>query len=108
MIFPDLPKHYTWMQHAPELAQNRTPAVEHTETNAGPCTAKTPLRGPGKITVEEWWIKHGLAEDPAAGPRRMRTESIDYCSRDALEFYALCIGMVCWIVYWYGVHLGAW
>jgi len=105
MIFPDLPKHYQWMQTAPELAQNR-----HVEL----ATVKTPLRGlehdkeQSKITAEEWWQKHGLAKDPAAVSSRIEKEPIDWLARDAWEFYALCIGMLCWIVYWYGVHSGAW
>lgn len=103
MIFPDLPKHYTWQQYSKEL-------VLDTVT-----TVKTPLHGveetagPSRISVEEWWIAHGLATDPAAIPtHRSRNEPIDYWAKDALEFYALCLGIVCWIVYWYGVHHGAW
>ena len=102
MIFPDLPKHYTWMQHAPELTQNRTPTVET------PLRSLEDVTGQSKITVEEWWIKHGLATDPAAGSSRNTEESIDWWAKDALEFYALCTAMVCWCVYWYGVHRGVW
>lgn len=94
------------MQTAPELAQNRSPKL---------ATVKTPLResaeptGPSRITVEEWWIKHGLAQDPAASSARSWENSkIDWWAKDAVEFYALCAGMICWIVYWYGVHTGAW
>lgn len=96
MIFPELPKKHAWQQ--PIAAS----------------TVETPLRGveddtgQSRITVEEWWIKHGLATDPAAAPSRNPEEPIDWLARDALEFYALCVTMVCWIAYWYGVHLGAW
>lgn len=93
------------MQTAPELAENRDPELT---------TQKTPLRGveevagSSRISVEEWWIKHGLATDPAAAPMRSRQEPVDFGSKDAWEFYLLCVFMVCWIVYWYGTHRGLW
>lgn len=103
MIFPDLPRAYTYTWTQTKFSVNDT------------TDEKTPLResieprGTGKITVEEWWIKHGLAQDPAAIPtQRSRNEPIDWTSRDSIEFYVLCIGMICWIAYWYGVHQGAW
>jgi hypothetical protein len=105
MIFPDLPKHYSWMQTAPELLQNRTGIHTLTET---PLRGLEDVAGQSKITVEEWWIKHGLATDPAAVSRHSEGEPINWWAKDALEFYALCVTMVCWIVYWYGVHRGLW
>ncbi len=87
------------MQTAPEIVQN---------------TVETPLRGveeatgSSSITIEGWWIKHGLATDPAAGLKISSTEPIDWWAKDAWEFYALCLAMIGWIAYWYGVHLGAW
>ena len=109
MIFPDLPKHYQWQHSAPELIQNRDPVLEHVQANVGPCTAKAPLRGPRGITAEEWLVERGYSVGPAAGSReRAEKESINWFAQDALEFYALCAGMLCWIVYWYGVHVGLW
>ncbi len=99
MIFPDLPKHYQWMQTAPELEQNRT-AEDH--------SVQAPLRGPQRISADEWFEQHGFNVGPAAGSARNPKEPIDWLARDAWEFYALCLAMVCWIVYWYGAHLGAW
>ena len=99
MIFPDLPKHYQWMQTAPELVQNRTAEVH---------TVQAPLQGFAGMTVDEWFDQHGYSVGPAAGSARNPEEPIDWLARDAWEFYALCIGMLCWIVYWYGVHMGAW
>lgn len=99
MIFPELPKRSTWLYTATDNTAHsvETPLRESTEPT-----------GSSRITVEEWWIKHGLATDPAAAPLRSRQEPIDWLARDALEFYALCTGMVCWIVYWYGTHRGLW
>ncbi len=95
MIFPELPKRYNLTLKPPSV--------------------QTPLRGievqeePAKITVEEWYIKHGLAGDPAAGKYTPRTkEPIDWFARDAGEFYLLCAAMTVWIVYWYGSHRGWW
>lgn len=111
MIFPHLPKHYEWIMRAPEL---QVTTHDYTDIDESQHCAKTPLhnytelREPGRITVEEWWIKHGLATDPAAAPRRNTEEPIDWLAKDALEFYALCLGILCWIVYWYGLHHGAW
>jgi hypothetical protein len=102
MIFPHLPKHYEWIMRAPEL---QVTTIDYAET---PLHDPTEPTGSSRITVEEWWIKHGLARDPAAAPLRSRQEPIDWLARDALEFYALCLGILCWIVYWYGVHHGAW
>ena len=93
MIFPELPKRMNFEQ-------------AH--------TVKTPLHvieepeQLGRITVEEWWVKHGLATDPAALSSRSHGEPIDWWGRDAGEFYALCTAMLCWIVYWRGIHIGAW
>lgn len=105
MIFPDLPKHYSWMQTAPELLQNRTGMHELAET---PLRGLEETTGSSRITVEEWWIKHGLATDPAAAPSRSAQEPVDFWSKDAWEFYLLCAAMICWIVYWYGIHRGVW
>jgi hypothetical protein len=105
MIFPHLPKYYQWQQTAPELSVNRDPV----EIQAEPCTAKTPLRHSGAISMEEWFDQHGYSTGPAAvSARKTEPEPINWLARDAWEFYALCIGMLCWIVYWYGVHMGVW
>ncbi len=94
MIFPELPRHYYGYN------------TVHTET---------PLRGLeetkelSRITVEEWYIKHGLATDPAAAPSRISSkEPIDWFARDAIEFYAVCVIMTAWITVWLGVHRGWW
>lgn len=106
MIFPHLPKHYTWMQTAPELLQNRTGIHTLVET---PLHESTEPTGPSRITVEEWWIKHGLATDPAASSAQSKdSAAIDWTGKDAWEFYALCIAMICWIAFWYGTHRGMW
>lgn len=103
MIFPELPKRNPWLTHC----MHNTLETVHIQ--------KTPLRGNentkelSKKDIEAWWIKHGLATDPAAIPtHRSRNEPIDYWAKDAVEFYALCTGIVCWIVYWFGVHHGVW
>lgn len=102
MIFPDVPKRYSWN------------TMRQMECSDPIITGKTPLHGqeeptgPSRITVEEWWIRHGLAADPAALTRHRAAEPVDWWGNDAWEFYALCLGIVCWIVYWYGVHHGAW
>jgi len=99
MIFPELPKRYQWIQHSPELANT------HTQTPLHMIEEPT---GPSRITVEEWWIQHGLAQDPAALPKRSPGEKIDWLAKDAWEFYFLIISMIAWIAYWYGVHMGVW
>ncbi len=95
MIFPELPKRYNLTLEPPSV--------------------QTPLRGievqeeTQKVNVEEWFIKHGLAGDPAAGKYTPRTkEPINWLARDAGEFYLLCVVMTVWIVYWYGSHRGWW
>lgn len=102
MIFPQLPKRYSWIQHSPELV------TEHSVDVKTPLHSIVEPTGSSRITVEEWWIKHGLATDPAALSKHSGGEPIDWWARDAWEFYTLCAGIVCWIVYWYGVHHGAW
>lgn len=103
MIFPELPKRYNLTLKPPSVQ------------TIGPCTAKAPLHSPEeprvehKITVEEWYVKHGLATDPAAGKYTPRTkEQIDWLAKDAWEFYALCTAMTVWIVYWLGIHRSWW
>lgn len=102
MIFPDLPKRINFEQ------------ANTYEAHEALMTVETPLRGVEQattssgITVQEWWIKHGLATDPAAMSSRNPEEPIDYWAADAWEFYALCTAMLCWIVYWWGLHHGAW
>jgi len=94
MIFPELPRR----QQLLTLNTIKTPLRSVEEPEQDP-----------KITVEEWWIQHGLATDPAVSPTRTnRNEPIDWFARDAIEFYILCISMAFWIVYWYGVHRGVW
>lgn len=97
MIFPELPKKHAWQQSV-VTSTVETPLRESTEPT-----------GSSRITVEEWWIKHGLATDPAASSTRSRENlTIDWFSKDAVEFYALCVAMIAWCVYWRGVHIGAW
>ncbi len=93
MIFPELPKRMNFEQADTVKTPLHSVEVEQTQ---------------GRITVEEWWIKHGLATDPAALPSRSREEPIDWLAKDAWEFYALCAAMLGWIVYWRGIHIGAW
>ena len=99
MIFPDLPKRIDW---------TRADHIEAVEAYR----AKTPLQGieepvpQSRITVEEWYIKHGLATDPAALNRSK--EPIDWSSRESWEFYMIVCAFVCWVAYWLGVHRGAW
>lgn len=93
MIFPQLPKRYV----ANDPIGPQAPLREIAATVEKP-----------EVDIEAWWIKHGLATDPAAGLYRSSNEPIDYWSKDALEFYALCTAIVCWIAYWYGVHRGLW
>lgn len=99
MIFPDLPKHYQWQQTAPELSMNNS--IDTVQ-------AKAPLRGSGQTNVETWLEQHGYSTGPAAVSSRNTEEPIDWLAKDAWEFYALCVAMVCWIIFWYGVHTGAW
>ena len=93
MIFPELPKRYQWIQTSPELVTDEV---------------KTPLRA---IDVEQWFAEHGLPNmhtDPAALVHSRTQEPIDWLAQDAWEFYTLCVAMVCWTVYWWGVHHGTW
>lgn len=102
MIFPEIPKRHLWITYSPELV------AEHTTQ------AKTPLQPVEQtktVDIEQWFKDHGLPStrvDPAALSKHSGGEPIDWWGRDAVEFYALCIMMVVWIVYWYGVHHGAW
>jgi hypothetical protein len=94
MIFPQLPKRVNYTNTV-NTASDKTPLqtlLEPTE--------------PVGINVQEWWIKHGLATDPAALNRSK--EPIDWSSRESWEFYMIVCAFVCWIAYWLGVHRGAW
>lgn len=102
MIFPQLPKRYSWIEPEPD------PVTEPSTDVKTPLQCLAEPTGSSRITVEEWWIKHGLATDPAALANSRTQEPIDWWGRDAIEFYALCIGMACWCVYWWGVNHGAW
>ena len=102
MIFPELPRRYSWIETNTELI------AEHSVDVKTPLHSEEETRGQSRITVEEWWIKHGLATDPAALVQHSQGEPVDWWARDAIEFYAVCVTMVCWTVYWYGVHHGAW
>jgi hypothetical protein len=100
MIFPELPRRQQYEQQ---------------QVHSTADSIKTPLRsvedtaGSSRITVEEWWIKHGLATDPAAAlSRNYKEDPIDWLARDAIEFYALCTSMIVWIAYWLGIHRGWW
>jgi hypothetical protein len=96
MIFPDLPKHYSWL---PKLEQNTLSEVH---------TAKAPLRGFADMTIDEWFDQHGYSVGPAAASERTTIEPINWLAPDAIEFYVLCLAMICWVVYWYGAHIGSW
>jgi hypothetical protein len=101
MIFPELPKRFNQ-----QLIIAQTPPQLNTVEDTGNIQEdKAPLRG---ITVEEWWQQHGLATDTLGPAARSSREPIDWLARDAWEFYALCVFMVTWIVYWYGSHRGLW
>lgn len=99
MIFPDIPKRYTWIQHSPELVTTHTQApLQSVEQTAS-------------IDIEQWFKDHGLpytATDPAATSKNNQGEPIDWLARDAWEFYTLCVLMIVWIGYWLGVHRGVW
>lgn len=100
MIFPHVPK--PWAAQWP--TQPEPASVDSIEQ----AVVETPLRG---LDIEQWFAAHGLphnATDPAAGSCRNTEEPIDWFAKDAWEFYLLCIGMLIWIVYWYGVHRGVW
>lgn len=109
MIFPHIPKHYLWLQTAPELLNKlnttytKTPLRDEHSSNAVTQTTES------KVDIQQWWIDHGLATDPAAVSTHSATgEPVDWLAKDAIEFYALCLAMIGWIVYWYGVHRGVW
>lgn len=76
--------------------------------------AKAPLHSQEQTTsidIEAWFEQHGLPSkriDPAAQVHSAGGKPIDWLAKDALEFYALSVAMICWTVYWYGVHRGAW
>jgi hypothetical protein len=93
MIFPHVPRQYTWQLEA----QPKTPlhSVQEPET----------------VDIELWFEQHGLPSkrtDPAAGVYTSSREPIDYWAKDAVEFYALCVLIVCWTMYWWGTHHGVW
>ena len=94
MIFPQLPKRVNYTNTV-TTASDKTPLqVIHTSSE------------PVAITVQEWWVKHGLATDPAA--LNYSKEPIDWFSRESWEFYMIVCAFVCWTAYWLGVHRGAW
>lgn len=105
MIFPELPRRIFGPEQITDSAA---------KTNVGPCTAKAPLHCEEQTTgidIELWFEQHGLPSlrtDPAAMVGPARGTQINWWARDAVEFYALCVAMILWIVYWYGVHHGAW
>jgi hypothetical protein len=105
MIFPDLPKHYSWQQTQPKLEQNTLSEVHTVQANTGP---KAPLRGFADMTIDEWFDQHGYSVGPAAASERTTIEPINWLAPDAIEFYVLCLAMICWFVYWYGAHIGSW
>jgi hypothetical protein len=95
MIFPELPKRY--------------------RTVLEPYSVQTPLHSievqeePVKVDVEAWFIKQGLAGDPAASPSRIdRNQQINWLSWDAGEFYLLCTVYAVWLAYWLGIHRSWW
>lgn len=99
MIFPDVPRRRTM-----PLAPGKTPP-----------TAQAPLQGSevpkdeDRIRIEQWFESRGMGLGPAAGVASAgRLEPIDWWSKDALEFYLLCLAMICWIVYCAGAHYGYW
>lgn len=103
MIFPELPRR-TYFHTATTV---KTPLHRSTQSSDLPgVEATTESKA---IDVDDWFRQHGLATDPAASTLMPRhTGPIDWFARDAWEFYALCTAMITWIVYWYGVHRGAW
>jgi hypothetical protein len=98
MIFPELPKRFN-QQFITQQTTRTESTVEDTET------VQAPLRG---ITVEEWWQQHGLATDTLGPAANSSTEPIDWLAKDAWEFYALCVFMAAWTVFWYGSYRGIW
>ena len=105
MIFPDLPRHhYFWMQQQ-DQTYFETNSIDSVDS-VPDTTTKAPLQGPA---LEQWLADHSYypyALGPAARPSY--NEPIDWFARDALEFYALCMGLAAWIVYWYGFHRSLW
>jgi hypothetical protein len=99
MIFPDLPKRINFEQ-------------AHTYEAPAPyelaSSVQTPLRASAPLTADQWFVQQGYSIDPAAQSSRNPEESIDWLARDAWEFYTLCTAMIAWIVYWWGLHHGAW
>ncbi len=95
MIFPELPKRYN-LTLKPYSVQTPLHSIEVQEE-------------PVKVNVEAWFIKHGLATDPAAGKYTPRTkEPINWLARDAGEFYLLCTVYAVWLAYWLGIHRSWW
>ncbi len=62
---------------------------------------QTAVIAPAVITQTE---THSEKTRIAARPRQ--PEPIDWWARDAWEFYAIVLFMICWMVFWYGVHTG--
>ena len=97
MIFPQLPKRVNY---------TNTVTTAHDKTPLHIIQTTLESSEPVAITVQEWWIRHGLATDPAA--LNYSKEPIDWSSRESWEFYMIVCAFVCWTAYWLGVHRGAW
>lgn len=111
MIFPELPRRqYFWTQQQHDYIFEQSNTQQEDTT-----TVKTPLREveetarTGTVDVEQWFIKHGLATDPAAGSYAARTnEPLDWFARDAWELYGLITVFAVWLSFWLGIHRGWW
>ena len=90
MIFPDLPRRLNFST-ATQPAAVAVPTPPVTET-----VPQVP-----QMSVEEWWIKHGLSTSSVSGPRDHAP--INWLAQDAWEFYALCVFLIPWVAYWYQV-----
>lgn len=99
MIFPQLPRRIVY---EPTV---RDP-VSKVDNIRSVDSVQAPLR---PLTADHGFEQQGHSTGPAAGSsRNYKEDPIDWFARDAIEFYALCTVMTVWIVYWYGVHRGAW
>jgi len=103
MIFPELPRRYQLANTVQEALDNSNDQPSNT------VQLETPLRGSTHIDIEQWFVDHGLATDPAAGSFAARTnEPINWFARDAWELYILITVYTIWLAYWLGIHRGWW
>lgn len=94
MIFPELPRRTEFYSGA--IAETPLHSIEVQEE-------------PVKVDVEAWFIKRGLAGDPAASSYSVRrNEQINWFAQDAWELYILITVYAVWLTYWLGIHREWW